>query len=422
MAVSGFGMGHLRRSPNNTSLFPPMSCQAAWRWMLFARAPAAAFLDFNMAVVPRRSPVDSETVISWLDRLDRKAGPPSGLDRRMSRRVSYRPGALSVELMQGDDVTGQQRVVGRNLSREGVGLIADRFVYPNTACRVRLGSPFGGEQRKAGRVARSRYLVGSGSLYEVGVEFTNPLDVAIFAPHARLIRVLLVDAASSTHDLVAGFLRPGHVELNRRANADEACEALKAEDYDLVLVDLDSQDCDAFALVSRFRSEGYVGPVIGLTVQADAELQARCVAAGYTGYLTKPVLREDLQRLVESLSDMPLVSSLAQDPNLAPLIDRFVAGLRERVSALAQAREADDLPTLGRLARELRAEAASYGFGPITDEAAYLEAMIALESPGERVGRATHRLIDLCLRARPASAPFDATIGVRRFSGTAGST
>ena len=375
-----------------------------------------------MAAVPRRSPVDSQTVLSWLDRLDRKAGPPSGLDRRMSRRVTYRPGALTIELMQGDDVAAQHRVVGRNLSREGVGLLADRFVYPDTACRVRLGSPFGGEQLKAGRVARSRYLVGSGSLYEVGVEFDRPLDVTLFAPHARLIRILLVDAASATHDLVAGFLSPGCVELNRRANADEACAALKAEDYDLVLVDLNSQTCDAFALASRFRSEGYVGPVIGLATEEDAELQARCVAAGYTGYLAKPVLREDLQRLVESLADMPLVSSLAQDPSLAPLIDRFVAGLRERVSALAQAREANDLPTLGRLACELRAEAGSYGFAAITDEAAYLEAMLALDAPAERVGRAVHHLIDLCLRARPASAPLDPAAGARRFSGTAAAT
>ena len=369
-----------------------------------------------MTAVTRRSPVDSQTVLSWLDRLDRRVVPPSGLERRMSQRFAYRPGALGLELMQGEDVVDQQRVVSRNLSREGAGLLADRFVYPNTTCRVKLTTPFGGEQLAAGRVARSRYLVGSGSLYEVGIEFDRPLDIALFTPRARVIRILLVDAATTTHDLVAGFLSPGRVELTRTTDGDEASAALTREDCDLVLVDLNCPDQDAFALAARFRKEGYVGPVIGMALQADAALQARCVTAGYTGYLTKPVLREDLQKLVEALVDAPLVSSLAGEPGLVPLIDRFVAGLHERVTALSRAREADDLPALDRLARDLRAEAASYGFAAITDEAAYLEAMLALDAPPERVGRAVHHLVDLCLRARPASPPPDPAVGVRRFS------
>jgi len=131
----------------------------------------------------------------------------------------------------------------------------------------------------------------------------------------------------------------------------------------------------------------------------------RCAAAGCTGYLTKPLLREQLCSLVAALADQPLLSSLAHDPALAPLIDRFVAGLREKVTEMSRASQLSDLSGLARLVQDLRAQAGSYGFEPISEEAALVQALIVTGAPDEQIRPALHGLMDACLRARPATSP-----------------
>jgi CheY-like chemotaxis protein len=354
---------------------------------------------------------DPQTVASWLDRLDRRIAPPTRLNLRRSERFAYRPPELMLELPQEEGGSTCHAVACRNISREGLGLLAGQLIYPQSACRITLVSPYGRRQTVAGRVARCRYLVGSGSLYEVGIDFDRPIDVAVLAPQARLVRVLLVDAAATTHQLVSSFLHSLRARLTCAVTADEAASAMAGEDFDLVLIDLESESFDAFGLVRQFRGAGYVGPVIGMTVQPGTDLHARCESAGCTGYISKPITRDDVHSLVGSLTHPPLVSPLAQDQALAPLIDGFVAGLRERVAAMSLAGQADDLDTLERIVRDLRAEAGSYGFIPITEEAAYVQALIAASQPREKILRAVRRLMHLCLKARPATCPPESLPG-----------
>jgi CheY-like chemotaxis protein len=342
---------------------------------------------------------------SWLDRLDGRTKPPTGLDQRMSRRFEYRAPALALEVSEGEDAAVPHTVVGRNICREGIGVLAGQFIYPRSACRIRLSSPFGSTQDVAGRVVRCRYLLGSGSLYEVGVEFDYPIDVALFAPRARRVRVLLCGADAAGEELIARFLGGENAQLQSVATTVEATAAVAAGDIDLVLVDLDCPASDGFDLARRLRNDGFVGPVLGMTVQVTPEVRDHCTAAGCTGYLIKPLLREQLCSLVAALADQPLLSSLAHDPALAPLIDRFVAGLREKVTEMSRASQLSDLSGLARLVQDLRAQAGSYGFEPISEEAALVQALIVTGAAGEQIRPALQGLMDACLRARPATSP-----------------
>jgi CheY-like chemotaxis protein len=341
----------------------------------------------------------------WLDRLDCQTRLPAGLDHRMSRRFEYRPQALTLEVPQGDDASVPYAVAGRNISREGIGLLAGQFIYPESACRISLSSPYGSTQIVGGRVARCRYLVGSGSLYEVGVEFESAIDVSLYVPEARRARVLLVGIDTATEELITGFLGTENTTLRCVAAPDDATTAVAQGDADLVLIDLDQPGLDGLGLTRRLRHDGYVGPVVGLTAQAAPEIHEPCAAAGCTGYITKPILREQLRGLVASLADQPLVSSLAGDPALAPLINRFATGLRDRVGEMSRAVQAGDRDAQERIVRDLRAQAGSYGFESISEEAALVHTLITADVPSRSVHAALQRLIDLCLRARPATSP-----------------
>jgi hypothetical protein len=85
-----------------------------------------------------------------------------------------------LELSETGSPATRHEAAGRNLSREGLGVLASRFVYPRTPCRVTLLDRQAQPQTVSGEVVRCRYVVGSGSLYDVGISLHRSLDVATF--------------------------------------------------------------------------------------------------------------------------------------------------------------------------------------------------------------------------------------------------
>jgi CheY-like chemotaxis protein len=364
---------------------------------------------------PPQLRVDPQTVTAALNRLDAEARPPAVLDLRQAERYAYRTYSV-IELARGDAAVGAQPVASRNVSRGGVAFLANQFIYHGTACRVTLVSPHGRPEVVTGRVVRCRYLIGSGSLYEVGVKFDRLVDVALLVPGARRVNVLLLHEAATTHQLIGGLLKPLSADLTCLSTDQEAVTTVLSRDFDLVLIDLESRTFDAFAVTQQLRGGGYVGPIVGLAIDAGVRLRARCADAGLTGYIPKPVTRESLRSLISSLAGEPLLSTLAGDPELTPLINQFVAGLRARVQQLVLAIEQQDLAVVGEVVRALRVEGGSYGFQPITDAAENLQGAIVRGEAPERIRSVLYELMNLCLTARPATAVPPTPTAYRRTS------
>jgi len=84
------------------------------------------------------------------------------------------------------------------------------------------------------------------------------------------------------------------------ANGREALEALKKENYDLVLMDVHMPVMDGLEATSAIRQReketGFHQPVIALTASVD---RARCLAAGMDGHLAKPIQPHELDDLLE---------------------------------------------------------------------------------------------------------------------------
>ena len=79
-------------------------------------------------------------------------------------------------------------------------------------------------------------------------------------------------------------------------------ERLRAEPFDLVLLDVMMPNMDGLELCARLRSEGVQTPVLFLTVKGDAEDRVRGFEAGGDDYLPKPFhLRELLLRVAAIL-------------------------------------------------------------------------------------------------------------------------
>jgi HPt (histidine-containing phosphotransfer) domain-containing protein len=95
-----------------------------------------------------------------------------------------------------------------------------------------------------------------------------------------------------------------------------------------------------------------------------------------------------------------LYSTLADDPDLAEIIELFVQEMPERIARLLDRYRKSDREGLRRVAHQLKGAAGSYGFAPISPAAARLEGAIVQSRPEEEISRAMDELIDLCRRAR----------------------
>ncbi len=350
---------------------------------------------------------DAATLERVLDRLDGRAGPSNGIDLRRHARFRYRPGRISIELLRDEPPAHAVEVVTRNLSAGGVGVLLSQFVFAGQRCRLSLPLSQGGAELVRGQVVRCRYLPGPPVLHEAGIRFDTTLVPQLFIPEARSLRVLLVDEDRDNHALLECLLDRPHIEIACAANRIDAAALALARVPDLILMNLDQGGLDPLGTCRDLRRAGFLGPIVGLAVDTGEALASRCAAAGFTGYLARPLTRESLDGLLRSLTPEPLVSTLSGDARAAPLVARFVETLRDRARELALAVERGDGAAVHELARDMRASAGSYGFPTITDEAVRVQVLAADTCDSATLRAAVYDLIHLCLAARaaPASSP-----------------
>jgi HPt (histidine-containing phosphotransfer) domain-containing protein len=74
----------------------------------------------------------------------------------------------------------------------------------------------------------------------------------------------------------------------------------------------------------------------------------------------------------------PIISLLADDPDLRDLVEDFVAAMPDRLLAILTAVKSDDLPAVRRCVHQLKGACGGYGFPSLTDEAGKLEKQIEL--------------------------------------------
>jgi signal transduction histidine kinase/FixJ family two-component response regulator/HPt (histidine-containing phosphotransfer) domain-containing protein len=240
-------------------------------------------------------------------------------------------------------------------------------------------------------------------------------------------RVLLVDDGEDNRRLLSVYLRQAGVEVtmaeNGRTGSDAALAAAASDQpYDVVLMDMQMPELDGYGAAARLRSKGYSGPIIALTAHAMAEDRTKCLNAGCTDYLSKPVRREDLLAMVskyvrpavdvrdkrlpvelhtkENLAggQQDTLRSTLDDHELHPFLQAFVGELPGRIKELQACLAAQDLDQLSLKIHNLKGTGGLYGLMPISDAAAEVEALISSNAPLEAISDKVLDLINIVRR------------------------
>lgn len=118
-------------------------------------------------------------------------------------------------------------------------------------------------------------------------------------------RLLIVDDSKLMRDMVAACLRPlGAVAFEYAGTGLEAIERLSLAGFDLVVLDLNMPDVGGVEVIEFVRSQDHLRtlPILVVTTRGDDDSRTRVLAAGASGFLTKPFappqILEEVRRLM----------------------------------------------------------------------------------------------------------------------------
>lgn len=103
------------------------------------------------------------------------------------------------------------------------------------------------------------------------------------------LRILLVEDDATVAEVVTGLLQQRGHRVVHAAHGLAALTEVASADFDAGLLDLDLPGLDGFALARQLRGTGFAAPLLAVTARADADAEAQARAAGFDGFLRKPV-------------------------------------------------------------------------------------------------------------------------------------
>jgi CheY-like chemotaxis protein/anti-sigma regulatory factor (Ser/Thr protein kinase) len=223
---------------------------------------------------------------------------------------------------------------------------------------------------------------------------TAPVLLTNWSIHGR---ILLVEDGVDNQRLISMHLRKAGANVmvaeNGRVGVNKTLDAAKAgHPFDLLLMDMQMPELDGYGAASELRARGITVPIIALTAHAMADDRDKCLAAGCSDYLTKPVEKAVLLRVVaEHLRQAPPQHSIAQaaqkpeeilrsgfayDPDLKEVLAQFIEKLPHQVAKLSALLRDGNLDDLRRAVHQLKGAGGGYGFPEITETAAVAEQRI----------------------------------------------
>jgi CheY-like chemotaxis protein len=117
-------------------------------------------------------------------------------------------------------------------------------------------------------------------------------------------RILVAEDNSISTKVIRGMLGKLNLHPDTASNGEEALKAMKAQRYDLVLMDCEMPVLDGFSATQQLRAwevgnQRVRTPVVALTAHILSEHKDRARQAGMDGHMAKPIELSQLRELIE---------------------------------------------------------------------------------------------------------------------------
>ncbi|MFQ5451344.1 MAG: response regulator, partial [Nitrospinaceae bacterium] len=126
----------------------------------------------------------------------------------------------------------------------------------------------------------------------------------------KALRILLVDDSEDNRLLIQLYLRKTRHQLDAAVNGREAVEKFSPGKYDLILMDMQMPVMDGYTATQKIREMEKADhfeetPIIALTAHALKGDMEKCLGAGCSDYLTKPIKKMKIMETLEAYAKAP---------------------------------------------------------------------------------------------------------------------
>ncbi len=164
-------------------------------------------------------------------------------------------------------------------------------------------------QALGGHFLLKKSEVGRGSVFAFHIKASALRDAKVFSdlrfnssparpgtPAGELseVRILLVEDSPDNQALISIFLNRAGARVDIASDGQQGVNMALAGEYELILMDVQMPIMDGFGAVKELRSKNYQKPIVALTAHAMKEERDRCLGAGFSDFISKPVNRDDL--------------------------------------------------------------------------------------------------------------------------------
>ena len=234
-------------------------------------------------------------------------------------------------------------------------------------------------------------------------------------------KIHLAEDGLDNQRLIAAILRKAGAELDIADNGKIALDMALHGSYDLIFMDMQMPEMDGYQTATELRRRGCFIPIIALTAHALADDKAKCLAAGCTAYLSKPIDRHKLlATAAKTISTFaapqptpaadPLISDFATDPDMVQLLSEFIAALPEKVSTIRRLMDEQNIQELCEAVHQLKGTGSSYGFSTLTAVASAAEALLCAGQPIDAAQQQIDALLELIRRIRGYESAKEAPV------------
>jgi PAS domain S-box-containing protein len=191
-----------------------------------------------------------------------------------------------------DEFSQEDSSVTRKFGGTGLGLGISKKLVELLGGELRIAS-----QKHHGTTSRFVLHLPVGTEHDVpqkeGIDVTG-LQHALCGK-----RVLLVEDNVFNRMLASVFLSNAELEVVEANNGETAVELVRAQPFDLILMDVQMPIMNGYEATLLIRQElGPTVPIIALTANAIQGEREKCLAAGMNDYITKPFQEASLVKMV----------------------------------------------------------------------------------------------------------------------------
>lgn len=183
---------------------------------------------------------------------------------------------------------------------------------------------------------KSEERKGSSFIFDLPFSYGNILDADIEVSKGDEIefeklkgkKILLAEDNMMNQKLVIMYLKQFNVLIDLAETGLQAVKAVKSNNYDLILMDVQMPDMDGVEATLEIRNmtdaKKKSVPIIAMTAHAFTEEIQRCLDAGMSSHVSKPIHKEEFVKLIY---DLIFTSSALSTPTIKyvqrdkPLVD-----------------------------------------------------------------------------------------------------